>query len=110
MTDSTENALDNSEMLRDHFGQPVDLAVACEKKYMDEHHQNFIRHSPFACLATAGKDGQPSVSPKGDAPGFITILDENTLVIPDRPGNNKVESFHNILENSKVSIIFFIPG
>ena len=61
-------------------------------------------------MAFTGADSQPAVSPKGDAPGFVKVLDDKTLFIPDRPGNNKVEGFGNILENPKVSLIFFIPG
>jgi PPOX class probable FMN-dependent enzyme len=96
--------------LHEHYGEPVKLAVVCELDHMDEHHQRFIRHSPFMCLAAAGADGQPSVSPKGDAPGFVEVIDERTLLIPDRIGNNKVETFEHVLENPKVACIFFVPG
>ena len=109
MTGSTD-AIASREALRSHYGEPLDIAVACEKPKLDKHHKRFIAHAPFMCLATSGAGGQPSVSPKGDAPGFVHVLDDETLVIPDRPGNNKVESFCNILENPKVSLIFFIPG
>lgn len=77
---------------------------------MDEYHRRFIEMSPFICLATSGEDGQPFVFPREDGPGFVKVLDEHTLVIPDRRGNNKVESFKNIVTNPKVSLIFFIPG
>ena len=106
-------ALDNitdQQELREHFGEPLHIAVAVEKPQLDKHHRRFIEHSPFICIASAGADGQPAVSPKGDAPGFVKILDDKTLLIPDRPGNNKVEGFGNIVENPKVSLIFFIPG
>lgn len=96
--------------LRTFFGSPNQLAVACMKTAMDDYHRRFIALSPFVCLATAGADGQPFVSPKGDAPGFVQAPDDRTLVIPDRPGNNKVESFTNIVDNPKVSLIFFVPG
>lgn len=96
--------------LRNHFGEPLHIAVAVEKPALDKHHRRFIEHSPFICMASSGADGQPAVSPKGDAPGFVKILDDNTLLIPDRPGNNKVEGFGNMVENPKVSLIFFIPG
>ena len=106
-------ALDNisdTQELRDHFGEPLHIAVAVEKPQLDKHHRRFIEHSPFICMASAGDEGQPAVSPKGDAPGFVKILDDKTLLIPDRPGNNKVKGFRNMLENPKVSLIFFIPG
>lgn len=96
--------------LRALFGAPGELALACMKESMDGYHRRFIELSPFICLATSAADGQPFVSPKGDAPGFVKALDDKTLLIPDRPGNNKVESFSNIVENPRVSVIFFVPG
>jgi len=104
---TTVNDLDN---LREIFGAPGELALACMKQRMDEYHKRFIELSPFICMATSGGDQQPFVSPKGDGPGFVKILDDTTLVIPDRRGNNKVESFTNIVANPKVSLIFFVPG
>ena len=106
----TLDTITEPQELREHFGEPLHIAVAVEKTQLDEHHRRFIEHSPFICLASAGDDGQPAVSPKGDTPGFVRILDDKTLLIPDRPGNNKVEGFGNIVENPKVSLIFFIPG
>lgn len=103
-------AIGDAKTLRDFFGDPAGLAVACIKKTMDHYHRRFIELSPFLCLATSDAAGQPYVSPKGDAPGFVSCLDERTLLIPDRPGNNKVESFSCIVENPKVSIVFFVPG
>jgi len=104
------DSITGPQELRDHFGEPLHIAVAVEKPQLDKHHRRFIEHSPFICIASAGSDGQPAVSPKGDTPGFVKVLDEKTLLIPDRPGNNKVEGFGNMVENSKVSLIFFIPG
>ena len=105
-----QDTINDGQALRAHFGTPLDIAVACEKPQLDKHHRRFIENSPFMCLASAGADGQPAVSPKGDAPGFVKVLDDLTLLIPDRLGNNKVESFQNMVENPKVSLIFFIPG
>lgn len=110
MNQSVTDKIQDAATLREHYGEPLHIAVAIEKTSLDEHHKLFIEYSPFACLASASKEGQPSVSPKGDGPGFVHVVDDNTLVIPDRPGNNKVVSFGNILENPKVSMIFFIPG
>lgn len=103
-------SITSAEALRAHYGEPPAMVVAMIKTFLDEHHQNFIRHSPFVCVASAAQDGQPNVSPKGDAPGFVHILDRKTLVIPDRPGNSKVESFENVIANPKIALIFFIPG
>lgn len=105
-----QNRIEQKAQLRERYGDPNPVAVAIEKTYLDEHHKNFIENSPFLCVATSGKDGQPSISPKGDAPGFVTVVDANTLVLPDRPGNNKVLGFRNLLENEKIAIIFFVPG
>jgi PPOX class probable FMN-dependent enzyme len=96
--------------LEQHFDEPMDIALACMFDSLDKYHQQFIEHSPFVCLATSDKDGQPTISPKGDAPGFVRVVDENTLVMPDRIGNNKVESFHNLVENPKMGLIFMVPG
>lgn len=111
MNDSgADGVLRDADRLRERYGEPVALALAVIKTELDRHHRRFIEHSPFLCLAAAGADGQPSVSPKGDAPGFVKVLDERTLLLPDRPGNNKLEIFHRLLENPKVALIFFVPG
>lgn len=106
----TQNRIEQPVQLSEHYGDPNPVAVAVEKTYLDKHHKNFIANSPFVCVATSGSDGQPSISPKGDAPGFVKVIDANTLVLPDRPGNNKVLSFRNLLENEKIAMIFFVPG
>lgn len=74
------------------------------------HFRHFISLSPFLVIATSGKNGQADASPKGDAPGFVQIVDDKTLLIPDRPGNNRTDSLSNILENPEVGLVFFIPG
>lgn len=102
--------IQNSQQLREHYGEPSQLAVACMLEEMDRFHRQFISLSPLLCIATADASGQPFVSPKGDAPGFVEVLDSRTLIIPDRIGNNKVESLSNLLENGKVGLIFFVPG
>ena len=70
----------------------------------------FIGRSPFALLATADAAGNTDISPKGDPAGFVKVLDDKTLVIPDRPGNHRADSLENILQNPKVGLIFMIPG
>lgn len=102
--------LNTQDKLRNKYGEPSKIAVAIIKTQLDTHHQNFIHHSPFICISSASKEGQPNVSPKGDAPGFVHIIDNKTLAIPDRPGNNKVETFQNLVDNPKIALIFFIPG
>ena len=98
------------DKLRGLFGEPIHVAVACEKDRLDEHHKRFIEYSPLICIASSSSAGQPFVSPKGDAPGFVHVADDHTLVIPDRPGNNKIHGFQNLIENPRLGLIFFIPG
>ena len=76
--------------LEEHFDEPLEAAVAVMRESLDRHQRQFIEHSPFACIATADASGQPTISPKGDAPGFIKVIDDETLVMPDRIDNNKV--------------------
>jgi uncharacterized protein len=70
----------------------------------------FIAASPFVIVATRGGDGRLDLSPKGDPPGFVEVLDAKTLAIPDRPGNNRVDGFENLMVHSEVGLIFLIPG
>jgi PPOX class probable FMN-dependent enzyme len=74
------------------------------------HHRAFIALSPFLVIASADRGGAPDVSPRGDVPGFVKILDDRSLVVPDRPGNKKLVTLTNILENPAVALIFFVPG
>jgi PPOX class probable FMN-dependent enzyme len=77
---------------------------------LDEHDRGFIGRSPFLVLATADRDGMLDVSPRGDLPGFIDILDDGRLLLPDRPGNNRIDSILNVLTDPRVAMIFFVPG
>jgi PPOX class probable FMN-dependent enzyme len=77
---------------------------------LDEHCTAFIGLSPFATLATASADGWPEVSPRGGGPGFVRVLDEHTLVLPDRQGNNRVDSLRNLAGNPRVALMFLVPG
>lgn len=70
----------------------------------------FIERSPFVCLATCDADGHLDVSPRGDPPGFVRVLDERTLLLPERPGNRIADSLRNILANARVGLLFVIPG
>jgi PPOX class probable FMN-dependent enzyme len=77
---------------------------------LDGHCRAFIALSPFATLATASADGWPDVSPRGGDPGFVRVLDEHRLVLPDRQGNNRVDSLHNLAANPRAALMFFVPG
>jgi uncharacterized protein len=77
---------------------------------LDKHCRAFIELSPFLVLATSDADGRVDASPRGDPPGFVRAVDDRHLVVPDRPGNNRVDSFGNLLSRSGVGLIFFVPG
>jgi PPOX class probable FMN-dependent enzyme len=77
---------------------------------LDEHCTAFIRLSPFATLASASPDGWPDVSPRGGDPGFVRVLDESRLAMPDRLGNNRVDSLRNLAANPRAALMFFVPG
>ena len=99
------------EDLREIYGpQPNNLAAQCVLPSLDKHHRAFIALSPFLVVASADAQGMTDVSPKGDLPGFVNVLDEHTLIIPDRPGNKKLLTLSNVVENPNVALIFFIPG
>ena len=98
------------EDLHAHYGEVSGLAAKKVIKHLDRHARDFIAPSPFLVLSTADAEGWPDASPKGDAPGFVTVADDTHLLLPDRLGNNRVDGFKNLMSNSKVGIIFFIPG
>lgn len=92
------------------YGEPVGLAKLKEIGFLDPHCRRFIALSPFLCIGTADADGRQDVSPRGDMPGFVQVLDEHTLAIPDRPGNNRLDTLKNLQANPNVGLIFLIPG
>ena len=98
------------ESLRAHFGEMTTLAAHKVLPRLDRHSRAFIALSPFLVLATADSDGGVDASPRGDAPGFVAMLDDTTLVIPDRPGNRRVDSFSNVIRHPGIGLIFFVPG
>jgi hypothetical protein len=92
------------------YGEPSERARKKQMARLDVHCRAIIAHSPFCVVSSAGADGRADASPRGDAPGFVAVLDEHTLLIPDRPGNNRVDSFGNIMENPHVGLLFLVPG
>ncbi|HXJ80748.1 MAG TPA: pyridoxamine 5'-phosphate oxidase family protein [Candidatus Methylomirabilis sp.] len=91
-------------------GEPSELARRKELSALDVHARAFIARSPFLLLGTCAADGRCDVSPKGDAPGFVRVLDDHHLAIPDRPGNKRLDGMRNILSNPHVGLIFLVPG
>ena len=100
----------NEDELRQVLGHPNELSLGKEIHALDEHCRNFIARSPFLLIGTANADGKGDVSPKGDPAGFVQVLDDHTLVIPDRPGNRRADSLVNLLENPQVGLLFMVPG
>ncbi|UGS38013.1 MSMEG_1061 family FMN-dependent PPOX-type flavoprotein [Capillimicrobium parvum] len=99
-----------ADALREQYGEPSPIALALIKDHLDEVHRQFVAHSPLVCIATVDEEGAPTVSPKGDAPGFVTVLDERTLLLPDRPGNNKILTLSHAAADPRVALLFFVPG
>jgi uncharacterized protein len=97
------------DVLRDLYGQPIERARLKSLRKLDQHCRRFIELSPFLCLGTAGEKGA-DVTPRGDRPGFVHVLDDVTLAVPDWPGNNRLDSLTNILSNPQVGMLFLIPG
>ena len=93
-------------------GQVRVMKLALEKAVtrLDEICRTMIERAPFVVISTAHADGRQDVSPKGDAPGFVAILDEHTLAIPDRKGNNRLDGLENLLQNPNIGLLFIIPG
>ncbi|MGW4895474.1 pyridoxamine 5'-phosphate oxidase family protein [Kitasatospora sp. NPDC004240] len=96
--------------LRALLGEPTARDAAKDRPGLHEMDKAFIAASPFCLVATSAADGTCDVSPKGDPAGFALVLDDHTLVIPERPGNRRGDGFHNILGNPHIGLIFLIPG
>ena len=105
MTSITDEAA-----LRELIGEPTDLVRTKIGNRVNALTRRFIDLSPFMLLATSAPDGTCDVSPRGDPPGFVRVLDERTLLIPDRPGNRLADSLRNILANPHVGLLFLVPG
>ena len=104
-----EHPITTLEELRALMGEPSELARKKQIDHLDAHCREYIAHAPFLLIGTADAAGRCDVSPKGDAPGFVHVLDERHLVIPDRPGNKRLDSVRNILENPHIGLIFLVP-
>src|SRR5215467_8417635 len=103
------NSLKSEADLRELYPPPIERARLKVLHRVDRHCANFIARSPFLCLGTSSEHGA-DVAPRGDEPGFVHILDETTLAIPDWPGNNRLDSSSNIVVNPQVGLLFLIPG
>ena len=97
-------------MLREVIGTPTELVLTKIVDRLNALTRQFVERSPFVCVATARPDGGLDVSPRGDPPGFVRILDERTLLLPDRPGNRIADTLTNLLEDPRIALLFLIPG
>lgn len=106
----TDQTVGTEGELRALLGEPADLVVAKIADHLTPLTRRFIEESPFLCLATSDPEGNCDVSPRGDPRGFVRILDERTLLVPERPGNKIADSLRNILANPHVGLLFLVPG
>jgi PPOX class probable FMN-dependent enzyme len=104
------NKIINKDDLGSHYGKPSERAVLKQLDHIDKHCRAFIELSPFLVIGTMGSDGLGDVSPRGDAPGFVLVKDENTIFIPDRLGNNRTDTLSNIIDNKGLGVLFLVPG
>jgi len=104
-----DTAITSREALRGVYRNPNPRSVAKAIPRLDRHCRRFIALSPFVVLGSSGATGE-DVSPRGGPPGFVTVLDDTRLVIPDFPGNNRLDSMENILESGRVGLLFLVPG
>ncbi len=106
-----QHVIKTEQQLRELMGEPVhELVVVKSAPALTLPLQDYIRQSPFVCVGTHSDDGTADLSPRGDAPGFVHIQDEKTLIIPERPGNKRLDSVLNIIRQPQLSLLFMIPG
>jgi hypothetical protein len=105
-----DHTLRSEAELRQIFGHAEGLAVSKSLRRLDRHCRYFIARSPFLVIGTMSADGRADVSPRGDPAGFVQVIDDTTLAIPDRPGNNRLDTLSNIMANPSVGLIFLVPG
>ncbi len=104
------DTIDTIEQFREVMAPPSHFVTDKEIDRLDEHCRDFIARAPFLLVASTDGDGKVDISPKGDAPGFVQVLDETTLAVPDRKGNHRTDTFLNVLRHPWVGLIFLVPG
>ena len=104
------DTIENVEQLRENYGAPSERALKKQLSRLDKHCRDFIARSPFLVIASADPSGWCDASPKGDAPGFVQVIDDTTLLIPDRLGNNRTDTLANLVARPGIGLIFFVPG
>ena len=104
-----DTAPDSPASLRSMYPEPLERSLRKALTSLDEHMRRFIALSPFLCLGTSSGGGA-DVTPRGDAPGFVHVADDTTLLVPDWPGNNRLDSLSNVSVNPQIALLFFVPG
>lgn len=104
------NTITSLEQLRGLYSQPTERALKKQLAHLDKHCRSFIALSPYLVLCTSDAQGNLDASPRGGAPGFCKVADDFTLLMPDRPGNNRLDSFSNIIATGRAGLLFFVPG
>ena len=106
---SSKNAVSTIDELEAIYGEPLGPSLVKEIEYISDHYKVFIEKSPFLVLASVAEEGL-DCSPRGDPAGFVRVVDEKTVMIPDRRGNNRIDTLRNIVRDPRVSLLFLIPG
>ena len=104
------NIVEDPSTLRSGYAMPSERVANKVLPRLGRHMREFIALSPFVVVATAGADGKVDASPRGDVPGFVRVVDEQTLYLPDRPGNNRIDSSNNLVTAPGIGMLFFVPG
>jgi len=108
--DHMKTSISDRAELRAVVGEPLPHIANKERPSLDKHCRRFIELSPFLAIGTIGADGHLDVSPRGDPPGFVKVLDDRTIAIPERPGNRRADTLMALMQNPKVSVMFLVPG
>ncbi|HEX4017292.1 MAG TPA: pyridoxamine 5'-phosphate oxidase family protein [Frankiaceae bacterium] len=108
--DATWTVVADPAQLRELVGTPTQRVAEKVRPSLHDIDRAWLAASPFCLIATSAADGSCDVSPKGDPPGFVHVLDDRTIAIPDRPGNRRVDGFQNVLSNPAVGLLFLVPG
>ena len=105
-----DGILATTQEVRAHYGAPNPRSLLKQLDGLDGHARHFIALSPFVVIASADAEGRADATPRGDLPGFVAVLDDRTLLVPDRRGNNRVDTMLNVVVNPQVGLLFMVPG
>lgn len=106
---SPSRRITSIEELESIYGDPAPRSLVKEIGHISDHYRAFIEKAPFVIVATSGPEGL-DCSPRGDPPGFVRVVDEKTVMVPDRRGNNRIDSLRNLVRDPRISLLFLIPG